>query len=64
MIMYKNWINSLLGLVVVAVAFMDLSATTMMWTLSIAGAIIAFSNLWSLFVEQDYSEDSAIGHHV
>lgn len=49
---------------IVAVAFMDLSATTMMWTLGIAGAIIAFSNLWSLFVEQDSSEDSAIGHHV
>jgi hypothetical protein len=62
--MYKNWINSLLGLMIVAVAFMDLSATTMMWTLGIAGAIIAFSNLWSLFVEQDSSEDSAIGHHV
>jgi hypothetical protein len=62
--MYKNWINSLLGLMIVAVAFMDLSATTMMWTLGIAGAIIAFSNLWSLFVEQDSSEDIAVGHHV
>jgi len=62
--MYKNWINSLLGLVIVAVAFMDLSATTLMWTLGIAGAIIAFSNLWTLLVEQDSDKDSTVGHHV
>jgi len=62
--MYKNWINSLLGLVIVAVAFMDLSAVTMMWTLSIAGSVIALSNLWSLFVEQDSTEDRTVGHHV
>jgi len=56
--MYKNWINSLLGLVVVAVAFMDLSASTMMWTLVIAGAVITLTNLWSLLVEQDTSPDT------
>lgn len=51
--MYKNWINSLLGLVVIAVAFMNLSATTMMWILGISGAVIALSNLWSLLKEQE-----------
>lgn len=61
--MYKNWINAVLGLLVIAVAFMDLSAVAMMWILGVAGAVIALSNLWSLFMEQA-TEDDSVGHRI
>lgn len=56
--MYKNLINTLLGVVVIGVAFLNLSAATLMWTLGIVGAIITFANLWSLLVEQDVTDTS------
>ena len=59
--MYKNWINALLGLVVIGVAFMDVSASSLVWILSIAGAIITINSLWSLLDSQE-SVDSGIGH--
>ncbi len=62
--MYKKWINVLLGVVVIGVAFMDLSTTAMTWTLGVSGAVIAATNLWSLLVEQDTARDSTIEHHV
>lgn len=49
--MYQNWINGLLGLLIIAVAFVDLAATTQMWTLGIIGAIIAGINFWEMMVD-------------
>jgi membrane-bound ClpP family serine protease len=51
--MYKNWINGLLGLVILGVAFLELSATTATWILGIVGAIIVINSFWSLTVEED-----------
>jgi len=51
--MYKNWINGILGLIVVGAAFIDLSELALMWTLGIAGAVIAISSLWSVVVGKD-----------
>jgi hypothetical protein len=61
--MYKNWINAVLGLVVIGVAFMDLSTVTMVWILGISGAVIALSNLWSLLVDPDL-DDGVVGHQM
>ena len=44
--MYRHWINAILGLIVLAVAFMDLSAATLTWTLTIAGIIIVGNSFW------------------
>jgi hypothetical protein len=54
--MYKNWINAVLGLVIIGVAFMDLSAITMVWILGVAGTVITLSNLWDLFIENEVDE--------
>jgi hypothetical protein len=54
--MYKNWINAGLGLVIIGVAFMDLSAITMVWILGVAGTVITLSNLWDLFIENEVDE--------
>lgn len=51
--MYKNWINGVLGLVVLGAAFVDLSPTTLTWVLGIAGVVIAISSFWELVVGED-----------
>ena len=57
--MYRNWINGLLGLVVLGAAFVDLSPTTLMWVLGIAGAVIAISSFWELVVGEDTQKSHA-----
>lgn len=56
--MYKNWINGLLGLVVIALAFLNLSEVSLTWTLGVIGAIIAANSFWSLATEADRGGDS------
>lgn len=53
--MYKNWINGILGLVVIGVAFMNLSGSTLTWTLVSVGAVIAVDSLWDVFTSQTSS---------
>jgi hypothetical protein len=54
--MYKKWINVVLGLVIIGVAFMDLSTVTMVWILSISGTVIALSGLWDLLIENEVDD--------
>lgn len=44
--MWMQWINVLLGLWVIAVPFLGLSATALVWTLAISGIVIAALSLW------------------
>jgi len=45
--MWKQWVNAILGLVVLATPFLGLASATMTWTLAIAGIIIAVLAAWS-----------------
>lgn len=45
--MWKQWINAILGLVVLATPFLNLSVGAFTWTLAIAGIIIAILAVWS-----------------
>jgi hypothetical protein len=44
--MWQDWTNAVLGLAVIAVAFLGLTGSTLMWTLGILGAVIAIVGLW------------------
>lgn len=57
--MYKNWINGILGLVVVGVTFMDLTDSMRMWVLVAAGTVVAVTSFWGIMVGQ-----SDQGHRV
>jgi hypothetical protein len=54
--MYKNWINAVLGLVIIGVASMDLSTVTTVWILGVAGTVITLSSLWGLFIENEVDD--------
>lgn len=45
-IMWQQWTNVILGILVLAVPFLNLSASVMVWTLVIAGLAIAALGLW------------------
>jgi len=45
--MWKQWVNAILGLLVLAVPFLSLSTAAFTWTLAIAGVIIAVLAVWS-----------------
>jgi hypothetical protein len=46
--MWQQWVNFVLGLIVAAVPFLGLTASTYTWTLAIAGIAIAALGLWGV----------------
>lgn len=44
--MWMDWINGILGLAVIVVAFLGLTGVTLGWTLGILGAVIAILGFW------------------
>lgn len=60
--MWQNWVNVVLGLVIAAVPFMGLSSDTLMWSLIVAGLVVAGLSFWSAGVE--VSEDSPRLRHT
>ncbi|OGG49042.1 hypothetical protein A3G63_00630 [Candidatus Kaiserbacteria bacterium RIFCSPLOWO2_12_FULL_52_8] len=45
--MWQNYVNALLGLAVIVVAFLGLEGVTLSWTLGILGAAVLILGLWS-----------------
>lgn len=44
--MWQDWINGVLGVAVIVVAFLDLTGNTLAWTLGALGAVIALIGFW------------------
>lgn len=44
--MWQQWINGILGLWVIALAFIGLTGTTLTWTLAITGIVVAALGFW------------------
>jgi hypothetical protein len=55
-IMWKEWANGILGLAVLALAFVGLTGMALAWTLGVIGAVIAILSFW------DASEQSSMNH--
>jgi hypothetical protein len=47
--MWKQWINAIIGLGVIAVSFMGLTAAALMYTLVIGGIVLVVLSLWSAY---------------
>lgn len=50
--MWKQWVNAILGVAIIAVPFMGLTAATLTWSLVVGGIAIAALSLWSAAEEQ------------
>ena len=44
--MWQNITNGIIGLGVIALAFLGLTGTTLVWTLVLAGVVIAILGFW------------------
>ena len=62
--MLNRWICGVLGLVVAGVAFLDLSAITLTWTLVIVGLAITISSFWNIITEPEDSRRHGISSHA
>lgn len=50
--MWQQWLNLLLGLWVIAIPFIGLTADALTWTLAITGIVMAALALWGAIYEQ------------
>jgi hypothetical protein len=57
--MWQQWINGILGLFVLVLAFIGLSGTTLTWTLAITGAVVAILGFWGAS-----AHDSSMEHRT
>ena len=44
--MWQDWVNGILGLVVLVAAFMGLTGSSMVWTFAVLGVVIAVVGFW------------------
>jgi len=51
--MVQHWINVVVGLAIIVVAFLGLAGATLMWTLIVAGAVVAILALWGALSDQN-----------
>ena len=52
--MWQQWVAAIMGLVVLAVPFLNLSGEALTWTLVVAGAGIAALNFWGASQDASY----------
>ncbi|MHB8660810.1 MAG: SPW repeat protein [Minisyncoccota bacterium] len=57
--MWQKWVNALLGLWIIAVPFLGMTGSALMWTLVISGILVAVFSLWGM---QDISTESTMSH--
>ncbi len=48
--MWQDWINAVLGLAIIGVAFFGGVDTTLAWTLGVIGAVVAVLGIWGASV--------------
>ncbi len=56
--MWQQWINGILGLWTLVLAFMGLAGSTLTWTLAITGAVIAILGFWGASAHNSMMDSS------
>jgi hypothetical protein len=61
--MWKEWVTAILGLAVIAVPFLGLAGSALMWALVVLGAVTAVLGFWSATQETtQYRSSSRLQH--
>ncbi len=53
--MWQQWINAILGVWLVVLAFLGLTGQTLMWSLGITGVVVAILGVWGALSDQTSS---------
>ena len=62
--MWQNWLNVILGLWIIVVAFLDMSGTSLVWTLVVSGAAITAFAFWGSMETSTEREEGKMVHRV
>ncbi len=62
--MWQNWVNALLGIVLIAVAFLGLTGAALGWTLGVIGLVIAIIGFWGATALSASSTTESSVRHV
>ncbi|HEV3245011.1 MAG TPA: hypothetical protein VG102_01500 [Candidatus Paceibacterota bacterium] len=54
--MWQQWLSAILGLWVIAVPFIGITGTALVWTLAITGIVVAILSVWGAQQEQSMEE--------
>jgi hypothetical protein len=60
--MWKQWVNAIAGVAVLATPFLSLSSGALTWTLAIAGLVVAILSVWSAAEGTSYGSQSTYAH--
>jgi hypothetical protein len=60
--MWQHWVNVVIGLAVIVVAFVGLAGAALMWTLIVAGAVVTILGLWGAMSEEDTLSSTNTSH--
>lgn len=61
--MWKQWINAFVGAGTIAVPFLGITGSALVWTLAIMGAIVLILSLWAAGEVSNEEYKEAVVHH-
>ncbi len=62
--MWQQWVNFVLGIWVIAVPFLGMTANALMWTMVVSGIVIAAVALWGTAETKSEREEARMVHRV
>lgn len=62
--MWQQWVNLILGIVIIATPFLNLSEATFTWLLVIVGIVVAGLSLWGAQETQAEREHGKMVHRT
>lgn len=60
--MWKQWVNAIAGIAVLATPFLSLSSGAMTWTLAIAGLVVVVLSVWTASEGAVYGSETTYAH--
>ena len=60
--MWKQWVNAIAGIAVLATPFLSLSSGAMTWTLAIAGLVVTVLSVWTASEGTVYGSETTYAH--
>lgn len=61
--MWQQWINGILGLWVLVLAFLGLTGNALMWTLAVTGVVVAILGFWGASAHNSMAEHGRFATH-
>ena len=59
--MWQQWINAILGVWLIVLAFLGLTGSALMWSIGITGLVVAILGVWGALGNQSMSSTSSRG---